>query len=86
MTKTTKQSKTVTLKTRTLIIIIVIVTIFAYFIGTVQYATEYEVASRDKDYWKEAYVSERQNAEEWKQRAKEAERLNKTLKVSMQIM
>lgn len=74
MGKTAKQANTVTLKTRTLIIIIVIVAIFAYFIGTIQYETEYEVASRNIDHWKEAYSTERKNTEEWKQRAKEAER------------
>ena len=67
-------SKTVTMKTTTLIIILVIVSVIAYFFGSINYETEYEVAKHNADYWKEAYSTERQNTEEWRQRAKEAER------------
>ena len=67
-------SKTVTMKTTTLIIILVIVSVIAYFFGSINYETEYEVAKHNADYWKEAYSSERSNSEEWKKRAKEAER------------
>lgn len=66
-------SKTVTMKTTTLIIILVIVSVIAYFFGSINYETEYEVAKHNADYWKEAYSSERTNSEEWKKRAKEAE-------------
>ena len=67
--------KTVTMKTTTLIIILVIVSVIAYFFGSINYETEYEVAKHSADYWKEAYSSERSNSEEWKKRAKEAERI-----------
>lgn len=62
------------MKTTTLIIILVIVSVIAYFFGSINYETEYEVAKHNADYWKEAYSSERTNSEEWKKRAKEAER------------
>ena len=66
-------SKTVTMKTTTLIIILIIVAVIAYFFGMAQYETEYKVEKNNHVYWKDAYSTERQNAEEWRKRAKEAE-------------